>query len=188
MGKPTELLASWKAGDQSALGALIDELYDELRSAAVLQLRKQWSNERLQPTELVNEAYLKVQRLHQIDWQDRLHFIAVTTKVMRQVLTDQYRRESANKREHERVTLVTHHLDQDADGDCVDFGHLIVALEDLGDVSQELAEIVELKFFGGLTHHEIASLNGTSERTVKRQWRTARAWLKDRLINEFEGG
>ena len=187
MGNPTELLARWKSGDESALAPLIDQLYEQLRSVAVQQLRRQWSNARLQPTELVNEAFIKVQHLHHIDWQDRLHFIAVVSKVMRQVLTDQYRRENAHKREHERITLATAHLDDEQD-QVYEFGHLITALEEFADVSAELAEIVELRFFGGMTHKEIATLKGSSERTVKRQWRLARAWLQDRLAHDLERG
>ncbi len=183
MEEPTALLHRWKQGDAEALNLLINQLYPELRGSAVAQLRKHWSNPRLQPTELVNEAYLKIKHLHNIDWHDRVHFLAVVAKVMRQVLTDHYRRENADKRSHQKVTLVTEAVeDGQAGNDNYALGELLDALDELTHVSEDFAELVELKFFGGLTHDEIADFKGVSERTVKRQWRAARAWLQNSLV------
>lgn len=187
MSSPTELLHRWKANNEEALNELIEVLYADLRSAAIIQLRKQWSNAQIQPTELVAEAYLRIQNLYQIEWQDRSHFIAVITKVMRQVLLDSYRREHADKRQHEKVTLVTAHQDSLNDSETFAAAQLLEAMEELSAVSPDYAELVELKFFGGLGHAEIAELRGVSESTVKRQWRAARAWLQSNLVSRSEG-
>lgn len=184
MGRPTELLHSWKGGDEAALNQIIELLYGDLKSAALNQLRRQTAHDKYQPTELVHEAFLKLHRLDELDWQDRIHFIAVASTVMRQVLMDVYRRDNADKRAHSKITLVTGHLEDTSGAENYEFGTLLQVLDELALVSKEFTQIVELKFFGGLTNAEIATLQNKSESTVKRQWRAARAWLQDRLKAE----
>ena len=111
-----------------------------------------------------------------MDWQDRAHFLAVAAKAMRQVLLDQVKYDHAAKRARKDVTLVTHHLEQVAPADFCDLDD---ALRRLSEIDEGLAQIVELKFFSGMSNPEIAAYTRTSESTVKRQWRAARAWLLD---------
>ncbi len=181
MGKPTELLHRWKDGDEAAIHEIIELLYGELRIAAVSQIRKH-RDARLQPTELVNEAYLKLRNLNEVDWQDRVHFIAMASKAMQQVLLDIYRKENANKRAHDKVTLVTSVIAEEAESEEFEFEQLVLAMEELASTAPDLHELVSLKFFGGLTHSEIAEINSVSTITIKRRWRAARAWLFDRLV------
>lgn len=153
-------------------------LYQELRNRAAGLL----AGERiaLQPTELVNEAYLRLVNIDRIDWQDRTHFLALAATVMRQVLLDNCRRAQAAKRARLDVTLVTAHLLGASEPEA-DFEALDLVLTELASADAELARIVELKFFGGLTNFEIARLLDQSDSTIKRRWRTARAWLQSEL-------
>jgi RNA polymerase sigma factor (TIGR02999 family) len=173
-----QLLLRWRNGDQSARDNLFEIMYEDMKRSATAVLRKRWSKSSLQPTELVNEAYLKLAGLNELDWQDRSHFLAMSATVMRQFLIDQHRREFADKRSHDKITLLTNHLGESTS---VNFGQLNDALGELAAISSEYGRVVEMKFFAGMTHEEIAQVMGVSETTVKRQWRGARAWLESYL-------
>lgn len=187
MEEVTHLLLRWKDGDDQAFQELTTLLYGHLRNTAASMLRSQWSGARMQPTELVHEAYLKIYPLQDLGWKDRAHFMALAATVMRQVLMDQYRRANAGKRQHEPVTLVTASLEHPTAEQEYNFSDLLEAMQDLDDVSQDYSRVVELKFFGGLTHEEIAEYDGVSPATVKRRWRAARAWLQLRLDAGHDG-
>ncbi|MEM6708828.1 MAG: ECF-type sigma factor [Pseudomonadota bacterium] len=177
MNDPTALLAAWQGGDAEARDALVALLYDQLKSRARSMLAQEAIA--LQPTELVNEAYMRLIRIDRIDWQNRAHFLALSSRIMRQVLIDLYRNQRSQKRSGGEVTLQTNHLlpaDQNLDLEVLDS-----ALNDLAAVEPELSQIVEMKFFGGLSTEEIGSVLDQSESTVKRRWRTARAWLLSEL-------
>lgn len=177
LSEPTQLLRRWQTGDQSALVELMEVVYKDLRARAGKILSGQ-NAIRLQPTELVNESFIKLATIEGADWQDRAHFLAVAAKAMRQVLLDQIKYDHAAKRARKDVTLATHHLEQLAPANFCDLDD---ALHRLTAIDEGLAQIVELKFFSGMSNPEIAAYTRTSESTVKRQWRAARAWLLDDL-------
>ena len=162
---------------------LLEEVYAELRGLAGALMRQREAGQTLQPTALVHEAYLKLQR-HSPDagaWESRAHFFAVAAKAMRQVLANHARDRNAQKRQGgwQRVTL------SEAVGGSgsseVDLIELHDALTELAEVDARKAELVELRFFGGLTMPEIAEVMGVSTPTLERDWRVAKAWIGARL-------
>jgi RNA polymerase sigma factor (TIGR02999 family) len=172
----TEILATFAGGDQEALKSLIPLVYDELRRLAQYHLNRERSDHTLQSTALVNEAYLRLAG-RDIRIQNRGHFFAIASQLMRQILVDYARRHRADKRGagscmltlDEQVTLPqTRGLDVVALDD---------ALNSLARLDQQQSRIVELRFFGGLSIDETAAVLGVSPATVKRDWATARVWL-----------
>lgn len=179
LGEVTKILMRWRNGDSTARNDLFDTIYVDLRQRAGGMLRGMGPRKPLQPTELVNEAFLKLAGGQDVGWQDRNHFLAIASTVMRQVLVDIYRQTQAQKRAKESVTLATEHL---ADTIVpIEFEDLERALTDLAVIDLQLATVVELKFFAGMTNAEVAESMQQSESTVKRNWRTAKAWLLNRL-------
>lgn len=180
-GDITSLLQQWREGDGSARDRLVAVLYPELRALADRQLRGERGNHTLQPTALVNEAYLRLSGLDRIEWQDRVHFMHMAARVMREVLVDHARRRAASKRDGgERVSLTGLDL---AAGDAggIDVAALDGALDALERLDPDKARIVELRYFGGLTIEETAQVLEISDATVKREWALARAWLRREL-------
>lgn len=181
----TELLVAWNRGEDAAREALLQALYPDLKAIAVRALSGEPVTQSLQPTALVHEAYFKLVDVNRIDWQGRSHFLALAGHLMRQVLVDHARRRRAAKRDWgHRITLTGSAVAQDLDD--VEILSLDEALTDLADIDASLSQVVELRFFGGLTVKETAAAMGVSEPTVKRRWRTARAWLLDRLESDNE--
>lgn len=158
--------------------------YDELRRIARRILHGDGGSVLFQPTELVNEAALRLMGLTRMSWKDRAHFLATAARVMRQVLLDEVRRALALKRQ---PPVLQTRWPEPQDGPAVDIQALDAALTQLSTISPERARIVELRFYVGLTIEEIAETLGVSDRTVKRQWRTARAWLLERLALDRGG-
>jgi RNA polymerase sigma factor (TIGR02999 family) len=180
----TRYLRAWEAGDDRALEALLPLVYAELRQIAARHLGAERSGHTLQPTALVNEAYLRLHGLRGVPWHDRTHFFAIASRVMRRALVDHARARAAVKRgaDAPRVELIegVH----DALEPVLDAPTLIDldrALDELGDAEPRLARLVEVRFFGGLTIEEAALVLGCSPRTAKRDWTFARAWLLRRL-------
>ena len=171
------LLQDWRSGDEAARNVLFDRLYIELRQISAALLRAERNNS-LSTGDLVNEAVLRLIQLDKIDWQDRAHFLALSAKAMRRILIDHARKKKADKREHQKVTLVTRF---EGEPQRIDLDSLEKALIRLNALDEEKAQIVELRYFGGLSLAEVGDIVGTSESTVKRQWRIARAWLMDAL-------
>jgi RNA polymerase sigma factor (TIGR02999 family) len=145
-------------------------------------MRRERRHHSLQPTALVHEAYLRLAAGHALEWRDRDQFFAIAAHVMRQVLVDHARRRRAAKREGVHVTLG----EADAAMAPLDVLDLEDALKELGRLDSRQARVVELRFFGGLGVEETAEALGLSPRTVKREWRTARAWLQHRLLHQRE--
>jgi RNA polymerase sigma factor (TIGR02999 family) len=180
----TALLGDWSRGNQTALNQLLPLVYAELRRVAARQLRTERTNHTLQPTALVHEVYIRLVDQRQVDWQNRAHFFGVAAQVMRRILVDHARRRGASKR-GAGVRCVS--LDEAKD---VAASHEIPvlaldhALARLETVDAELAKIVELRAFGGLTIEEAAHVLSVSPSTVKRDWRTAKAWLNRELGSE----
>ena len=176
-GEITRLLAAARDGDRGALDRLLPLVYDDLRAVAHRQLRRRRPGDTFDSTVLVHEAYLKLADRMEVDWQDRNHFLSVAAVAMRHILVDYARRKTAQMRGGGQV-LVT--LDERRVGGrtpAVEILALDEALERLAALDGRLARVVELRFFGGLSVEETAELVGTSERTVKRDWRKARALL-----------
>jgi RNA polymerase sigma factor (TIGR02999 family) len=173
----THLLLDWRRGDAAALDALMPIVYAELRRIAHLYMRRQREGHSLQATALVNEAYLKLIDSDRVNWQDRNHFFAICSQLMRRILVDNARRKISRKRGGDRLQVT---LDEHAavtDGHAADVVGLDEALKQLAALSPRQAQIVELRYFGGLTEDQVAETLEISSRTVRRDWNVARAWL-----------
>ena len=180
----TDLLLSWGAGDESALTQLVPLVFDELRRLAHRHMRSQREGHVLQTTALVNEVYVRLIDLSRVKWQDRGHFLAMASRLMRRVLIDFARASAATKR---GGTTVFVSLDEAAVGP-VGPGADLVALDDalqaLAKVEPRRSQVVEMKFFGGLTIDETADALGVSPQTVLRDWRLAKVWLLRELTRK----
>jgi RNA polymerase sigma factor (TIGR02999 family) len=179
----TDLLAALRAGDRSAMDALLPLVYDELRRRAHQQLSRGGRSATLSTTGLVHEAYLKLVESPNKNWEDRGHFFGVAVKAMRSVVVDYARRRGAKKRGGavRRIELDEGVLRVEQDASEILAVH--EALGRLATLDQRLSELVELRFFGGLSVDETAEVLGVSDRTVKREWTKARTLLY-RLLHE----
>lgn len=181
-GEVTVLLQQIRRGDSSAVDRLIPLVLHELRRLARLQLRNERSDHTLQPTALVNEAYIRLIGDQARDWQSRAHFIGVSASVMRRILVDYARRRQALKRRRLSGNII------DTAGGAVLSGRqseelleLELALDRLGQMSPRQRQVVELRYFGGLSPEETAEVLNVSSITVKRDWLAAKAWLKGQI-------
>lgn len=179
----TELLLAWKEGDSAARDALFDAVYDELRRLARIRLARERPDQSLAPTALVHEAYLKLVDQRRVQWQNRSHFFAIAGKVMRRILVDHARARAAAKRGGDvRVPL------DDVEAALapleIDVLALDAALEKLASLDRRQSELVELRFFAGLTVEETAATLDVAPITVKRDWALAKAWLFRELQGE----
>ena len=177
----TALLGDWSRGNRAALNQLLPLVYAELHRVAARQLRNERADHTLQPTALVHEVFIRLVDQRHVDWQNRAHFFGVAANIMRRILVDHARRHRASKR-GEGVRCVSIDEAQDvAAANEMPILALDHALERLATLDGELAKIVELRAFGGLTIEEAAHVLGVSPSTAKRAWRTARAWLNREL-------
>ena len=178
-GEVTQLLALASSGDAVARATLFDVLYRELRHLAEGAMRAERANHTLQPTALVHEAFLRLAG-DQGRFESRAHFLGVAASAMRRVLVDHARGRNAHKRGHGATLVTVNDLDdlpQPATEE-VDLVVLDDALSRLAALDGRQAQIVELRFFGGLSVEETAAVVGVSERTIKREWQMSRAWLR----------
>lgn len=177
----SRLLADLRAGRTGAEEAVLPLLYEELRALARRQMGGERAGHTLQTTALVHEAYLRLSGAQGTEWEDKAHFMRVAARAMRRVLVDHARRKRTEKigGDWGRVSLdsVTD-LMEEASEDLVSMDEL---LEKLAEVDARMAQVVELRFFAGLTLDETASVLGVSRGTVKNDWTFAKAWLKDRM-------
>lgn len=173
----TDLLLAWGDGDQAALDQLIPLVHAELRRIAASHMARERAGHTLQPTALVNEVYVRLVDVERVKWQNRAHFLAVSSRLMRRILVDFARSRGYRKRGGavERVAF-----DDNAIID-IGRGHDVLALDDaldaLARVDARQSQIVVMRFFGGLTNDEIASALGISAATVMRDWKLAKTWL-----------
>jgi RNA polymerase sigma factor (TIGR02999 family) len=172
----TDLLRQWRGGEAQRSERLLDLLYADLKRIASGQLARERPGHTLQTTALVHEAYLRLVDQRRADWHDREHFFAVAATVMRRLLVDRARARLAAKRAHEPVVL-TAGREPGADDPAFEVLDLDQALERLTAAFPRPARVVELRFFGGLDVDETARVLEVTERTVKRDWAFARAWL-----------
>jgi RNA polymerase sigma factor (TIGR02999 family) len=173
----TALLRDASEGDQNALDRLMPLVYGELRKIAASYLRQERKDHTLQPTALVHEAYLRLTHQRDMAWQNRAHFFGIAAQMMRRILVDHARKRQAAKRDASAWKVATAEVDDGAES-APELLALDRALEELEKIDPQQAKIVELRFFGGLTVEETAEVAGISPRTVKREWRTAKAWLR----------
>jgi RNA polymerase sigma factor (TIGR02999 family) len=184
----TRLLVRVSTGDSAAAEMLLPLVYEQLRAMAGSYFRGQPADQTLQPTALVHEAYLRLVRQPDSQWESRAHFCAVAATAMRQVLKDRARRRRAAKRgggDAQRVPL--EQLETPSGGKSIDLIALDDALTRLAKLDARQGRIVELRFFGGLTVEEVAHVLGLSTRMIEKEWRRVRAWLSRELsIGESE--
>jgi RNA polymerase sigma-70 factor (ECF subfamily) len=185
MRKPesiTELLVDWSKGDQKALDKLMPLVYSELRRLAGNYLRRERPGHTLQPTALVNEAYLKLIDQRNAKWQNRAQFFGIAAQLMRRILVDHARAHQAAKRggsDQQRLSITSaEQIDRKPE---VDLLALHEALEELATLDPQQERIVELRFFGGLSIEETAEVLSIGHATVERDWKMARAWLRRKL-------
>lgn len=180
----TALLGEWSRGNRDALNKLVPQVYAELRRIADRQFRMERANHTLQPTALVNEVYLRLVDRRDVNWENRAHFFGVAAQVMRRILVDHARRHRASKRgDGIRCVSIDEARDVAAANE-IPVLALNHALDRLETVDGELAKIVELRAFGGLTIEEAAHVLSVSPSTANREWRTAKAWLTRELASD----
>jgi RNA polymerase sigma factor (TIGR02999 family) len=177
----TTLLMQWSNGDSSALDELTPLVYDALRQLAARALRHERPGHTLQPTALVHEAYLKLVDQTRIQWQDRDHFFAITSQVIRRVLVSYARNRNASKRGGGSTVVALDESMTPSPGRDVDLIALDDALKTLSKMDPQQARIIELRYFGGLSIESTAQMLGISTSTVSRDWTLARAWLQREL-------
>ena len=183
----TELVAESRRGDGDATAKLVPLLYEELRHIAAGLMARERNMATLQPTALVHEAYLRLLGGGDMEWQSRAHFLGAAAQAMRRILIEHARKRSRLKRggDRDRITLSDGHLQYETKPE--DLLALEQALVKLEARDSEMARVVELRYFGGLTVEETAEVLGTSVRTVHRQWSGARAWLHRALSGGSNG-
>jgi RNA polymerase sigma-70 factor (ECF subfamily) len=178
----TQLLIRWSGGDQAALDKLMPLVYSELRRLANNYLRRERQGHTLQPTALVNEAYLRLIDQRTANWQNRAQFYGIAAQLMRRILVDHARQHKAAKRggsDQQRLSITSaERLVRQPE---VDLLALHEALEELATLDPQQERIVELRFFGGLSIEETAEVLGIGHATVERDWKMARAWLRRQL-------
>jgi RNA polymerase sigma factor (TIGR02999 family) len=174
----TQLLNDWSDGDQSALEKLMPLVYDELRKLADRQMGRERRDHTLQTTALVNEAYLRLVDQRDAQWHGRAHFFAVAAQLMRRILVDHARKRGKQKRGGDRIEVSFDEALPVSDDRAADVVALDEALTALAELDERKSRIVELRFFGGLSIEETATVLQVSPGTVMRDWTLAKAWLQ----------
>ncbi|MGH9759355.1 MAG: sigma-70 family RNA polymerase sigma factor [Blastocatellia bacterium] len=177
----TQLLVRWSDGDMAALDELMPLVYDQLRRIAKNYFRRERQGMTLQPTALVNEAYLRLVDHNAVNWQNRAHFYAISASLMREILVDHVRRRRALKRGGFQARVSLADVDQKSKPADIDLVALDDALRVLESERPQLCRIVELRYFTGLTIEETAEALKLSHSTVERGWALAKAWLHREL-------
>lgn len=180
----TQLLAEWNRGDSAALEQLMPIVYDELHRIAVAYLNRERFSHTLQATALVHEAYLKLLNESQVNWKDRAHFFGAAARLMRRILVDYARMRNAAKRGGGEYRITLSELQGSTKLPDVDLILLDAALNELEILDRQQSRIIELKFFAGLSIEETAEVLAISPATVKRDWLTAKLWLRRRMKTE----
>lgn len=178
----TQMLAEWsESHDQDSLNRLMPIVYDELRRQAARYLKHERPGHTLQTTALVHEAYVRLIDQAGVHWQNRAHFYAIAAELMRRILVDHARKRRAAKRGGDAVKITLNEAVQSSGEQNMDLIAVDEALTRLAALDQQQARVIELRFFGGLNVEETAEVLGISERTVKRDWSVAKAWIRREL-------
>lgn len=180
----TQILQKWSAGDQTSLDALIPLVYSELHRLARRALARNSSGSTVQTTALVHEAYLRLIDVKQVSWQNRAHFYAVSANLMRNILVDFARQRLSRKRGGDARHVELDEALNFSSNKSADIVALDEVLTELANLSPRQAQVVEMKFFGGLTEDEICEVLKISPATVRRDWQAARAWLHRELARQ----
>lgn len=181
----TALLVRWSCGDSHALDALIELIYEDCREIAARQLRRERPDHTLDPTGLVHELYLRLVDQHRATWENRAQFFGVAARIMRRILVDHARARRRAKRGGSAMFVTLSAASEEPDNARTsDLLAIEDALERLAAIDDDQVRIIELRFFAGLTVEETAHVLGRSPRTVKREWRLAKAWLFRELREE----
>ena len=183
----TELLLEWSKGNPAVEDRLFGVVYSELHRLASRHMAWEPNGRSFQTTDLVHEVYLRLINQSRVDWESRSHFFAIAARLMRRILIDHARARNAEKRPNAGLQVALSDLPIGADARTVEFLALNEALERLETIDPRQARIVEMRFIAGLSEEEIAGALGVSVRTVKRDWRVARAWLYGALCKESHG-
>jgi RNA polymerase sigma factor (TIGR02999 family) len=178
-GDVTGLLRAWRGGDESARERLIESVYPELRKIAGAHMRRERRSQTIEVTGLVHEAFLRLSSQMRVDWRDRVHFYGIASTCMRRILVDRARARGAEKRNPEGYCLSGESSTSATSPE--QLLDLDRALDRLAAEHERLARVVEMRYFGGLELAEIGEALGLSERTIKRDWAFARAWLLEEL-------
>lgn len=182
----TELLARWSHGEEAAREKLVPLVYDELRRVARRCLAGQPQDQTLQSTALVHEAYLRLVGRSEVHWQNRVHFFAVAARLMRGILVDHARMRHAAKRGGSNLTLTLDDALAPPKQRELDLVAIDDALNALATLDPKQGQLVELRFFAGLSIEDTSRVMGLSPATVKREWATARAWLYGEMNREAQ--
>lgn len=183
----TELLRAWTDGDREAQDQLFRAVYNDLHRQAARYLRREQAGLSLQTTDLIHEAYMRLVDVQHVEWQNRLHFFGISARVMRRILVDHARTRQAAKRGGSAIRLPLEEAIAVLPGQDLDFVALDEALNRLSELDPQQSQIVELRFFSGLNVEETAKVLDVSERTVKRDWNVAKAWLRRELSRGGQG-
>ncbi len=173
----TQILQDWNEGNEDAKERLLPFVYDELKRQARFFMSRERVNHTLQPTALVHEAFLRLSEQSGIDWQNRNHFYGIASRLMRQILVDHARTHSAAKRGSSPIYFSLDDVQIPVEDRAGSIMALDEVLQNLAEFDERQAKIVEMRFFGGMSNKEIAEHLDISERTVGREWQSARLWL-----------
>ena len=185
----TALLRAWAGGDAGAFDQLVPVVHRELHRIARHCMAAERTGHTLQPTALINEAYLRLVGIGHVDWQDRSHFFAMSARLMRRILVDVARSKGSQKRGAGAVhAALEDPMAVSAAERAPDLVALDFALDALAQVDERKSRVVELRFFGGLTVEETAGALNVSPETVHRDWRVAKAWLRRELRKDLSSG
>ena len=179
--KTEQLLAEWRGGAVDARNALIARLHPELSTIAAARLRGE-RHTSLSTGDLINESVMRLATADGLSVADRTHMLALASRVMRNILVDHARSKRSGKRNHHKVEL-TSRVDGEQRFDLIALDSALLRLK---AIDAELVELVEMRYFGGMTVEDVAVATGLSERTIKRRWQVARAWLVDALGNPID--
>lgn len=170
-------MQDWNDGNEDAKERLLPYVYDELKRQARFYMSRERRDHTLQPTALVHEAFIRLSNQSGVDWQNRSHFFGVSSRLMRQILVDHARTHAAAKRGSNPLRFSVDDVDIPIEDRAESILALNEVLDRLGEIDSQQASVVEMRFFGGLTNAEIASALQVSERTVVREWKSAKLWL-----------
>ena len=183
-GRVTQLLLQWSEGDSTARDQLMPLVYNELRKLAGSHLRRGRPNMSLQPTALVNDAYLRLVAQTNVNWESRAQFFGLASTLMRNILVDHARRQDAAKRGGQNWRVSLSQAERVSSRPEMDLLALDAALTELAELYPEHCRVVETRFFGGLSIEETSQALGMSHATVERYWKFARAWLRTKMSAE----